>query len=132
MGFLGRLPVASAQNAPEPPGPDPSAPSVLTERSDYAPGETALISGSGFASGESVLLQVLHADGTPDSGSDHLPWAVTADADGSFQATWHVCEDDCLGATLLLSALGQASGLSAQGFFTDAGPGCLAGEVDLR
>src|SRR5204863_476733 len=37
-----------------------------------------------------------------------------------FQTTWHVCDDDCVGSTLRLTAAGQASGKSAQAIFTDA------------
>ncbi|MBI4325036.1 MAG: VCBS repeat-containing protein, partial [Chloroflexi bacterium] len=107
-------------------GPAISAPAnsafVVTDRSDYPPGATANISGGGFLAGETVTLQVLHADGTPATGQDHAPWLVVADASGAFQTTWHVCEDDCVGSTLQLSALGQTSGVSAQAFFTDAGP----------
>jgi len=98
----------------------PTGTSVSTDQLDYAPGTTAHIRGRGFQAGETVQLQVLHADGTPDEGADHAPWSVVADASGAFQATWHVCEDDCLGATLRLTAAGQASGRTAQALFTDA------------
>jgi hypothetical protein len=93
---------------------------VTTDQPDYAPGTTAIISGSGFTAGESVVLQVLHGDGTPDEGEDHQPWAVEADASGSFTTTWHVCEDDCVDSTLVLTAVGQTSGLTADTTFTDA------------
>jgi PKD repeat protein len=93
---------------------------VTTDQIDYLPGTTAIIAGSGFASGETVVLQVLHADGTASTGADHDPWAVIADAEGAFTTSWHVCEDDCVGSTLQLIAAGQTSGLSAETFFTDA------------
>src|SRR5262249_14283463 len=64
--------------------------------------------------------QVLHADGTPDTGEDHAPWTAVADAGGLFESSWHVCEDDCVGSTLLLSASGSVSGRSARVLFTDA------------
>jgi uncharacterized delta-60 repeat protein len=102
---------------------------VFTDKSDYLPGSTAWISGEGFEPAETVVLQVLHADGRPSDGADHEPWPVAADANGSFQSTWHVCEDDCVGSTLSLSASGQTSGLSAEAFFTDAGPS-TGGELD--
>src|SRR5439155_3138784 len=41
---------------------------------DYHPNSTALITGTGFAAGEAVQLQVLHTDGTPSPG--HAPWFV--------------------------------------------------------
>src|SRR5438105_4013607 len=93
---------------------------VTTDQTDYAPGTTAVISGSGFAAGEPVFLQVLHADGTPGDGEDHEPWSVQADESGSFLTSWHVCEDDCVDSTLLLTAFGQSSGLAAQAMFTDS------------
>ena len=71
---------------------------VITDQEDYSPGATAIITGSGFAPGETVVLQVLHADGTPPTGADHDPWNVIADEDGAFTTSWHVCEDDCLGS----------------------------------
>jgi len=37
---------------------------VTADQLDYSPGTTAIITGSGFAPGETVVLQVLHADGT--------------------------------------------------------------------
>src|SRR5437867_3948508 len=45
-----------------------STATVTTDQSDYAPGSTAQINGSGFTPGEVVQLQVLHADGTPSTG----------------------------------------------------------------
>ncbi len=99
-----------------------SRPFVGTDQADYPPGATAYISGKDFQAGETVWLQVLHADGTPNSGDEHEPWAVLAGSDGAFQSTWHVCEDDCLGATLLLTATGESSALVAQMQFTDGTP----------
>jgi len=97
-----------------------AAAEVTTDQTDYAPGTTALISGSGFSAGESVVLQVLHSDGTPGDGEDHEPWSVQADAAGAFVTSWHVCEDDCVDSTLLLVAVGESSGLQAQATFADA------------
>ncbi len=94
-------------------------PTLTSDQTDYAPGTTAVLTGSGFVPGESVTLQVLHADGTPSTGSDHYPWTVAANNSGSFVTAWHVCEDDCVGATLLAKADGVSSGLHAQTTFTD-------------
>lgn len=93
---------------------------VWTEFSDYQPGTTAVISGTHFQPGETVMLLVTHADGTPDTGAEHEPWPVVADQAGSIQAEWHVCEDDCVGSTLLLSAIGLTSGIEAKYLFTDS------------
>ncbi len=98
-----------------------SSPTTVTlDKADYLPGEIANISGRGFQAFEIVTLQVLHADGTPSTGDDHLPWTTPADANGDFQAAWHVCEDDCKGSVLQLTAQGQSSGLKAIANFSDA------------
>src|SRR2546430_11097015 len=66
-----------------------AAAQVTTDQTDYAPGTTAFISGSGFAAGELVVLQVLHSDGTTGDGEDHEPWTVQADESGAFLTAWH-------------------------------------------
>ena len=95
---------------------------LVTDSLDYQPGSTATINGNGFQPGESVQLQVLHADyhaGDP-IGEDHEPWHAVADSSGNIFTTWHVCEDDCLGKLLRVTAIGQSSGIEAESFFTDA------------
>ena len=92
---------------------------MTTDKSDYAPGDTAYISGTGFWPGETVDLIVLHADGTPETGADHGPWTVTASPLGDIETTWHVCEDDCAGSVLQMTATGQSSGLTATVSFGD-------------
>ncbi|TRX33260.1 HYR domain-containing protein [Flavobacterium sp. ZT3R18] len=93
---------------------------LTSDQSDYIPGTTATLTGSGFQAGELVTLIVLHADGTPATGTDHDPWIVTADINGDFVTTWFVCMDDCVGSTLIATADGQSSLLHAEVFFTDA------------
>jgi hypothetical protein len=81
-----------------------------TDLADYPPGSICTLTATGFLPGESVRMQVLHADyvvGDPITGADHDPWFVTADASGNFVTTWHVCEDDCVGETLRATADGQ-------------------------
>jgi len=94
---------------------------LTTDKPDYQPGEMAALTGTGFVAGEDVLLQVLHADATADSGGDHGSWTVVADGNGDFATTWHVCTDDCVGSTLKAVADGQTSGLHADVTFTDGG-----------
>ena len=93
-------------------------PTVVTDKSDYPPESTATITGSRFQAGEQVQLQVLRTDIDENSGDEHLPWQVTAGADGSFQTTWFVTADEA-GATLQLTATGLTSGSVAQTTFTD-------------
>jgi hypothetical protein len=75
---------------------------LISDSLDYQPGSTATVTGTGFQSGETVKVQVLHVDHQPGDpiGDDHEPWDVVADASGNFTTTWHVCEDDCLGQQL--------------------------------
>ena len=77
---------------------------VATDRLDYPPGDTAIITGTGFQPGETVTLQVLHIDMGVDSlGTDpqyHQPFTTVADSNGNIYATWWVPNDgDALGAT---------------------------------
>jgi hypothetical protein len=96
---------------------------VTTDQLDYAPGSTAIITGTGFQPGEEVELHVHHV-GEDSLGTDpqnHQPWSVTADAEGKFTTFWHVPsveEGDALGATLLLEAHGNF-GSEAEWIFTD-------------
>jgi hypothetical protein len=99
-----------------------SAQTLVTDKPDYPPGDTAILTGTGFQPGEIITLQVHHAesDSIPDTGEDHFQWYVAADSSGNFVTKWHVCEDDCAGATLLATADGNVSGRHAEVLFTDA------------
>ncbi|WP_035671471.1 T9SS type A sorting domain-containing protein [Flavobacterium sp. 83] len=96
---------------------------VTTDLLDYPPGATVFITGSGFQADESVDLQVIHtlANGDNDTSAAHLPWVIIADSSGNINSTWLVpFDEDELGATLLLTANGQSSGIHAEWTFTDA------------
>jgi VCBS repeat-containing protein len=124
------------------------AATIKTDKSDYAPGETAVITGTGFQPYERVTLQVIHIEGIAEdvvdhyehivtAGEGHEPWTVTADENGSVNSTWYVHPDDSLGATFLLTAVGEASGRTARYVFTDgsiaifAEPGAHGGSAPL-
>ena len=92
---------------------------VETDKADYQPGDTAIITGSNFGASELVTLQVTHIDGTVEGGAGHEPWSVWTNAKGKFNSTWYVNPDDSGGSTLLLTAVGGTSGLTAQWTFTD-------------
>ena len=92
---------------------------VTTDQSDYPPGSTVNITGSGFAPGETVQLQVLNITDTNDVGGEHAPWNVTADTNGNINATWYVTADEA-NMTLQLTATGLSSGLVAQTTFADS------------
>ena len=112
---------------------------VQTDKYDYQPGETAVISGAGFRPGELVRVQVEHSNGLND-GAGHLPFAASAGDDGRFTATWFVDPDDSLDSIFRLTATGTDSGLRATTTFTDAlitlnddgGPDDNVGQKDLN
>jgi uncharacterized repeat protein (TIGR01451 family) len=114
---------------------------VFTDKLDYAPGETAQITASGFQVGETVEFQVLHIEAGPDgqfgtaddtlgdnTGAGHDRWQVTDGgpgdldglSDGNIQTTWYVEPDDSLGETFELTATGLTSGEEATTIFTDS------------
>ncbi|HEV8200480.1 MAG TPA: hypothetical protein VGS03_10690, partial [Candidatus Polarisedimenticolia bacterium] len=93
---------------------------IVTDKFDYAPGDTALITGAGFRAGETVTLQVSHTNHVSEAGAGHDPWTVTADPSGRISATWYVDSDDSLGASFILKARGEDSQLRARWAFIDA------------
>ena len=66
------------------------SPQVTTDKSDYTPGSTAIITGSSFAANETVILQVSHLYDLDFPGDGHDPWLVVADANGNFETNWYV------------------------------------------
>jgi hypothetical protein len=114
-------------------------PSVFTDQEDYAPGETATITATGFEVGSTIEFSI--ADDPDDPGDDgeadvYQPFSVTDGgegdldgvADGNITTTWFVPTDnngtgsgtpDALNATLNLTARGS-NGQVATTTFTDA------------
>ena len=82
----------------------PSA-TISTNLPDYAPGSTALFTGSGFQAGEIVDLQVLHTDSVPNTGPGQVPWQAQADSTGNFTTRWFVTYDS-IDSTLQVTATG--------------------------
>lgn len=91
---------------------------VTTDKEDYAPGETVIITGASWWAGETVSLLI---DEEPATHEPHLFYAV-ADEDGNFENRDFVIDDHDLGVTFTLTATGQSSGLTAQTTFTDGAP----------
>jgi hypothetical protein len=111
--------------------PVAAEPTVSTNKLDYRPGETALITGAGFTPGSTVEISILETGdtdvdgpGPDDTRLDDYGTVATVEVkeDGTFQANWQVPEDPdtALGATLLLTAT-SSSNESASTSFTDAG-----------
>ena len=94
-------------------------PTLWTDQVDYQPGSTAVISGAGFLSGETVTMLVLHADGTSDSDTSHQEWTTVANASGRIQTQWQVSGAHHEGVILRATATGRTSGLIASVRFSD-------------
>ncbi len=101
----------------------PSGLSLTTDSTDYNPGSTVLISGSGFQSGAVVTLQVVHTSGMffNDTSVQYQPWNVVADANGVIHASWLVGLNE-LGSNLKVTADVFVYGLHTEALFTDALP----------
>src|SRR2546430_1847098 len=103
-----------------------SAATVASDKPDYAPGQTVVITGSGWEPGETVNL-VLYEDPAVD-----LPLQLTAvaDANGDFMNADFIVDVFDLGVTFTLTATGDPSGLTAETTFTDASGTCGNGVVE--
>ena len=93
---------------------------VSSDEGDYQPGDTAVITGFGFAPNEPVQLQVVHANGQTD-GNGHQPYYATADASGAIVTTWFVDPDDSVGSRFVITAIGVTSSVTGTTSFWDAG-----------
>ncbi|HEV2827292.1 MAG TPA: hypothetical protein VGW76_06770 [Pyrinomonadaceae bacterium] len=89
---------------------------IATNKSSYDQGETAALVGSYFANKEPVTIQVT------DSAGNKLrePLVAYANESGQLVANWLVSPDEATGSTVLVTATGDLSGLTAQ--TTLAGP----------
>ena len=96
-----------------------SAAEVTTNQTDYYPGETVVISGTGFQPGEMVTL-VLEVQKDGIRLQEDIVLLSEADDNGNFQNSELVVDEAHLGATFLLTATGQTSGITAQTTFTDS------------
>ena len=88
-------------------------PTITTDRTAYAPGSTASITGAGWQAGETVNLQVFNVT----TNTTESAWSSAANSSGAVSTTLVV--GNWSGDTLQLSATGGTSGLTAQTTFTD-------------
>lgn len=86
---------------------------VTTDRTDYNPGETVIITGNGFASFEQVLLKVNRED------VKVADYQVTADEFGNVINRDFIIGEDDIGASFVLTAIGTTSSKIAESRFTD-------------
>jgi len=97
---------------------------VKTDKDDYPPGMTVVITGSGWGPNETVKLS-LHMDPLRDADTE---LTATADGSGNFTNTDFAPSDYDVGVRFVLTALGQTSGRRAQTTFTD-GKSTITGTV---
>ncbi|QNA43363.1 YDG domain-containing protein [Lacibacter sediminis] len=92
---------------------------VTTDKPDYQPGDTVVITGTGWQPGETVTLDV---EEDPKPATCLLPHdlVAVADADGKIYSKEFLIKENHLGVTFTLTATGQSSGLVAVTTFTDA------------
>ncbi len=95
--------------------PSQTSASVTTDKEDYQPGDTVVITGTGWAADETVDLVV---DEEPETHAPHNFTSV-ADAAGSFVNRDLVIDEHDVGVTFTLTATGRTSGLTATAVFTD-------------
>ncbi|HZS52607.1 MAG TPA: YDG domain-containing protein, partial [Bryobacterales bacterium] len=88
---------------------------VMTDKADYQPGDTVLITGSGWTPGETVTLNIVES---PDDGDGPHVLTPTADPAGNISAQFPIEAND-IGIAFTLTATGGTSGLTAQTTFTD-------------
>ncbi|APA00693.1 MBG domain-containing protein [Flavobacterium commune] len=91
---------------------------VTTDKDDYQPGDTVIVTGSGWQPGETVLL---HFDETPQVCTSDHNRSTVADANGNIYYDQFLINIKHLGVSFVLTATGQSSGLSAEVLFTDGG-----------
>jgi hypothetical protein len=97
---------------------DVYAPTVKSDKDDYAPGEVAIITGYGWTQDEYVDI---HFEETPAYHGEHEHdfHDVKVNADGTWRIEYQI-EDRHLGVAFDVTVVGQQSGATAHTYFTDA------------
>ncbi len=110
------------------PEPTETLPTVMTDKLDYVPGETVLITGSGWEPGETVQLVFVEDPPIHDDPDTLYP---IAHPEGNIFAEYVVQLND-LGQFFTLTATGLSSGLTALTTFTDANVNCTTDQDCLN
>jgi len=97
---------------------DPNLATVNTDKDDYQPGDSVIVTGTGWQPGETVSL-LFHEDVDPPIHPDKTFTAV-ADSDGRIVNRDYLIDDEDLNVRFTLQATGLSSGKTAQATFTDA------------
>jgi hypothetical protein len=91
-------------------------PTVKTDQSDYPPGTTVNITGTGFTPGETVTITLVESPLI----DTHGPYTITADQSGNITDSSFTTDSHDLSVRFFLTATGSQSGLQPQNTFTDA------------
>ncbi len=91
---------------------------IQTDQSDYAPGTTVTITGSGFQPLETVTIQLVESPLI----DTHGPYTVQAGANGNIFDQSFVTDSYDVNVRFYVTATGATSRLQAQNTFTDATP----------
>src|SRR5216110_534290 len=91
-------------------------PTLRSDKSDYAPGETVTLMGEGWLPGETVTINIHESSGDPDKNL-----TATADTSGAFTNSEFQTNPDRsdVGVRFLATATGQSSRWTAQTTFSD-------------
>lgn len=98
-------------------------PTLVSDKADYAPGEVAVLTGTGFQPGEPIDLSIAIDD--PETGThigDYDWMNFNAGPDGGFVESYTV-PPEAEGMTLVATAMGLQSSLVAKATFTDSNIG---------
>jgi uncharacterized repeat protein (TIGR01451 family) len=89
---------------------------IATDKSDYAPGDTVTITGTGWQPGETVQI-VIHEDPTVEPD---VTLTAVADSAGNISNNQFQPDGGDVGTIFYVTATGLQSGLTAQTSFTDS------------
>ena len=83
--------------------------SLTTNKSNYTPGETVIITGKGWKHLDSVQITLTHIDPLPNPLHTHNPWFVIPAGSGAIHSEWLVTDPES-GTAIELRAIGYRKG----------------------
>ena len=100
------------------PAGNTSTAGIWTDQRDYAPGTTVTMTGTGWAPGETVTIELVE-DPLIDT---HATLTAVADQSGNWTNSEFSPDEHDISVRFVVTATGGTSGMRAQTTFTDAGP----------
>ena len=91
---------------------------IITDTSDYAPGDSVVITGTGFWPNESVAIEIVNVY-NPGYGDSDGPWYISANEVGDIETFW-IVPNEGVDQTYEVIAIGQESDITLSATFTDA------------